>query len=366
MSFIDRYERTLIDGARRAAAVEHAPPADPPAPARQPRRPRRALWAGGLLAAAGTAAVLAIPAGSTLSPVDEARAALTPGPAILHFKVRPISQPPGGGAPPACMPTEPSEFWQTTTAPLAVKSRSGAAADGTACDTGPRLPDDTELLPTMQTESSFAEGAAPDTGVEVHYSPDLRHAVKLTGVRTQDVGRVLDVTAPLNGFVATDATDPQAALRKLLAAPNLRDEGESTDASGQKVRTFVLPEPTFDGDDAARPKDGTLTYVVDAESYAPKRVELRQATNTAAPGEPARFEVFTTGFVFDSWERLPLDDKHRRLLEIDLPAGASVVTGTPRELYQDLTREERLAREQTGKARLQAYLAEQRSAQSTP
>lgn len=370
MSFIDRYERTLIDGAKRVAERPPMPasnataPADVAAAPTRPRRPaRRRLWAGGLVAAAAaTAAVLAIPAGSQLSPIEEARAALTPGPAIIHLKVRSLMDPPPGMPLPPCMPVDPTEMWQTTTAPMRRKIIGGRSPADADCPNG-TMPDDTAVTASMQVifASTAGEGSS---GHDVFYSPDLKHAVKVTGAG--ESLRSLDLTAPDEGFSSPQASDPQATLRRFLTSPDIEYVGQSTTATGSDIRTFVLPEPTLEGDDPDRPKDGTLTYVVDAETYAPKRVELRQRVNVAQPDEPAHYQEVMTGFAFDAWERLPLDAEHEKLLEIDVPPDATVVTGTPKEIYQDLTRKERLARRKAGKARLDAYLAEQHAVGRNP
>lgn len=352
MNFLDRYEHQLVDAARRRASAV-------PASTSPPRRSRRGVWLGGLAAAglAAAAAGMLLPAGSKLSPVQQAQAQLGGGDAILHFRVNGLV-PSVDGTPIASAAEcrgEPQEFWVATQGALRERVRRTMVPPDPPCGDGdPYVPmaDGTPMVGMVEEARSG--------NITLTFVPALKRAVRMKVMVASDVRPQINIAPEaLTGAIVTNDHKPvdlQAQLRALLSHPGLRDEGE-TMQSGRKVRTFVVPEAPVDGDDPDRPKDGTVTYVVDAESFAPVTVTVRGARMSSAPGEPKKFQYVTEGLEFFEWERLPVTPANEALLEIDLPPDVTTVSGTSDEWYRDSTREERKAREAQGRVALESYLA---------
>lgn len=347
MSFIDRFEDELLTAATRERDRHTA---------RRRRWRLPAIGLGGMAAiGAAAAAILLIPAGGRLSPVEEARAALGAADEIVHFKIDTSVAVEGFDQKVLCKPDEPLEVWQATGGPPRIRFRHPAQVLGDQCGPRVRMPDGTPILGVYQT--------AFEGNIETTYTPELRRAV-----RTEyDPDRLPFLNVSLapddSGFVAEgkEGQDQQAVLRQLLAAPGLRDLGVSEEG-GREIRRFVLPESKFKGDDPDRPKDGTITYVVDARTFAPISVVKRFAMDVSAleqeKGKKKVFRYHLERVVFPLWERLPLDARHEPLLRIQLPPGTSVVSGTTDHWYQS-PRPQRVKWEQEGDARLKAYEARQ-------
>lgn len=358
MSFIDRYEKTLLDAARRQAET---------GPAVRSRRPRRAAWIGGIAIAgvAAAAGALLLPAGARLSPIEQAQAALEPGAQILHLKILTVPDTRWFERP-RCFPTEPIEMWQATEGDVRLRVRTPEPTAESGCPTENFLPDDTPVAGSVDYASR--------PGERTSYSPTMRRAVRLT---TPDGGgqppTQLDLVAPALGFSNTSnqASDPQAGLRRVLGSPGVRDEGESTDKSGRLVRTFRADVPIETPNQGRAYKASTVDYVVDAESFKPVRVTHRVTADISGMDEegpateedgavpPPVWKEMATTLEFPLWEYFPLDADHEHLLEIDIPADATVIESDERTFSQDLTRDERLQRAKDGKERFERWKAEQ-------
>lgn len=103
--------------------------------------------------------------------------------------------------------------------------------------------------------------------------------------------------------------DPVDAAREALASGDLRDAGPG-EVDGRSVRRLL--------------SGNTLEYDVDAETFAPVRVRMFGHW-AGEVDSPYPLERMAEDVTFETYETLPVDADTERLLELDPPAGTTVV-----------------------------------------
>lgn len=287
----DPYDRYLDDfGARLQAAVSA-----------RPRRPRRRLALGSLIATAAVAAALVLvlpgsPAGRPLDVVAEARAALAPPGEIVYLRITTSwSADPGGTAP----PPSTTEQWTAADPPrwrlvqtLPRDHRNGTVSDGD----GRRI--------VGRQEFAYAAGRQSD------YRVELNRLLINTGY--SEHGAAAKRPGPLGG-------DPATELRAMLTHGKVTDAG-LVDTGGRTVRRLIS-ESSGSGGPARR-----FTYDVDPDTFAPVRGVLR--LRFGFPAGTRSPVVLTSTFTVDRYERLPINAQTAKLLTIATNARTKVTVVT--------------------------------------
>lgn len=247
--FIEDFERLLRDAAH----------------ARARRAPRRAaLRLTVALAVAG--AVIAVVASGGDRPTGEVAApAQAPG-EILHMRIR-TDRPKGFGGPKHTY----QESWSARE-PRRWRLKQWAVG-GSPLHRGP-------------TELAYGAGE--------HFSYERKRLTIRRGAH--------DARFP--SFFSRTDRDPDVALRELVDAGKLTDEGE-LQVGGRTVRRLVK-------DDGVR----RTVYDVDPQTFVPLA-----GTTTYRTPKGSSMPPFTAPFVVEAYERLPLTPETERRLRIDPPAG---------------------------------------------
>jgi hypothetical protein len=275
---LDRYMDAFGDRLRDAATT-----------AGRGRRPRLLLLAGPAVAAALalTALLLLLPGGSTtrrLDVVAEARAALQPQDGrLIHLVVRQHVVDPHRPGFHVSAPPVTTEQWSAT--------------DPVRWRVAWVQPDNVVRNGGKPIEIAYADGA------EETYYPRSNRLRRVTGVG--------HFSAPAAHPLGTD---PVAALRSMLAAGRLRDDG-AAEVDGRPVRRLVgTRSRTFDRRRVTVP----VVYYVDPTTFAPVRARL------GVPF-PLKGDVpLTVVLDFRRFERLPLTPANAELLKIHPRPGADV------------------------------------------
>ena len=291
-------ERFFDDfGARLGAAAQATP-----------RRERRRRTLAGTLAVACLLAVALLvaassgPGGRRLDAVAAARAALAPHGAVVHLRL-------------------------TTTIPSAKVMATRTTEQWTATDpprwrlvqTVPRATPGYRVLGSDGRRVVGREELAYGGGRASTY--EVANGLLTIQEGFADDGPAAQPPSLLRGDPATD-------LRTMLAAGRVVDAG-LVRAHGRTVRRLTTRSATHGATHTE------LTYDVDPETFAPVGGSLRFVgrLQRLRPGSPPRTTGFTTSFRVDAYERLPLDARTAKLLEIAPARGARVVV---------VSREERL------------------------
>lgn len=284
-------------------------------PARGKGRPRAARWRGPTLATAAVAGLLAalvIPHFGGADAVESARAAIgVPRDGILHVKVRYEHGPyvstgsywdgdPRKGGRVVGRTTGDSERW---TAPNPWRQRD---VQFLATPDGGQATIQTAVGPTTLSTRNSWDGR---TSTE-RLSPD--EAARIARGRA---GARVDLASVAAGF----GEDPVGAIRLMLQADTLQSDG-TVDVGGRVAIRLVGNSPGFRDAGGSWSPRVEWTYLVDQESYAPLQVTSVQVL-PARPRDPepaAREERrIVQRWIFEVFERLPLNEQTEQLLEID-------------------------------------------------
>ena len=300
-------------------------------------RMRNGLAAAAVVVAVGLGALVALPGGERLDPVDRARAALAEDGGILHWVSAFQFIGPNETEQPfdRARPHGGMEVWTATTGDdrwrMRTPDASGVRSCGTALFQGLSRRRSVVAL-VAPTESAFGPTTASN------YSPWSRAMV------VQELSEKYEdrrVGPPLMQPALRDR-DPRDLVREIRAAlerGQLSDRGV-VERRGQTVRKLVgtapqqLPKrPNSDtATQIANPNQ--LTYFVDAETFAPVELRVRRYTVWSRAGGYKHWKWVTNIDHFLRFERLDDTPANRALLEIDAPAGTKVirlpVNGDPR------------------------------------
>lgn len=292
-------------------------------------RLRNGLAATAVVVAVGLGALVALPGGERLDPVDRARAALAEDGGILHW----VSQSEFVG------PTETEQgldrtkaalgiqFWTATTGDdrwrMATPDPSGVRRCGVSIfQTGERR--DRQVVPLVAPNET-AYGPTTSTT----YSPWSRAAIVQTlSKKLQDRW-----TGPPMMSPTLDARDPRDLVRTIRVAlerGQLVDRGV-VQRNGRTVRKLVGTRPQ---QQLTQPRSETaikvanpdqLTYFVDADTFAPVELRVRHYGVWSRAGGYKHWKWVTNIDHFLQFERLPDTPANRELLQIDLPAGTEII-----------------------------------------
>jgi hypothetical protein len=331
--FADQFTADLEQAAtthsRRWLPVRGAALPTRAAAARPAVRKRRVVTAGAGLAIAGTAAALVIGIGGRdLDVVGEARAAVAPGPYILHIRTE------------ATWP-EPRSAGETTIADR------WTATNPTRWRLATRITDDqlrrggpSDLRPGDDTiqETAYAGGA------QSHYDSSTKTMTVVTGFDPHGVASRVPAGFELAGATA----DPLEAIRGMLARGDVRDAGTAT-VDGRAVRRLRGTIPATK-EHPAWPVEAD----VDASTFAPVRLrytEILRLPKGLVHRKGSAAELAThlkIDLHFTAYERLPITRANERLLQIQPAPGATVTTISHDALLAKLHRTTRCHRVKSG------------------
>jgi hypothetical protein len=277
---------------------------DTPSPEKRRRRASRPLLAGAT--ALALAAALVVSADLGAGPPDviaEAKAALEPRDDVLHLvlvggPVTPAGRPAGevisddGGRTTRRLARR-IEQWSTT-APLRFRSRR-EAVDAT---TGKRgvwnsgLTSDTSGEGTAWSDKTWDQSPAQTSPLK-NIAP---------------YGDIAEV-----GILRT--TDPATQLRRQLEAGEFTNRGTTT-IDGTTLRRLIATVPGRAESNGYVP-DQRIVYLIDPETYAPRRFELQHRAPAGAK-VPDRLKRFIPAerFEISTYEHLPLDGTSRALFAV--------------------------------------------------
>lgn len=307
-------------------------------------RVRSGLAAAAVVVAVGLGALVALPGGERLDPVDRARAALADDGGILHWLVAfdfvgpnqaeedfDRSNPPTG-----------MEIWTATRGEdrwrMRTPDRSGVQSCGGAlfqAAGGRRAP---MLSVVSPTESAHAPNEMS------HYSPWSRALV------VQELGAELEsrLSGPPmlpSSLGGEDPRDVVQAIRAALERGDLTDRGV-VERYGRSVRRLVgtvpqqLPKRPNSQTATRIANPEQLTYYVDAETFAPVELRVRRYTVWSRAGGYEHWKWVTHVTHFLRFERLEDTPANRALLAIDAPPGTAIVrvpaVGVPRNVPRRL------------------------------
>ncbi|MEH3054401.1 MAG: hypothetical protein PGN13_10415 [Patulibacter minatonensis] len=334
------------------------------ATARSERRRRRGFLGAGVGAmaiAAGLGALVILPGAAKLDPVAEARAALEGADesGVLHYVVATeqlgLEDFPGSAG---SRTIPPMEVWTATSGGEAWRMRFPADGRPARCEV--------EQYGTVRGRPIGPELVTPieraqDETTSTAYSPFSRTVVTVPRPHVDGRHRPSPLTVtPV--FGRADARDPVAMVRAALRDGDLHDAGptviegrqvrklvgrideaseaerrqreadQTRDAADEKAgRLLDVAEQTKQASWAIKARPTTLTYFVDARSYAPVQLRVvRYAVWVDARGKD-HWRAIESRDHYSVYERLPDTPPNAQLLTIRPPAGTRVVheTQTP-------------------------------------
>lgn len=320
--------------------------------ARAERRRRRALrsaTAATALAAVGLGALVAVPGGRTLDPVEAAQAAVAEG-GILHYVLRTEFLGPGDQRPQAQvvrLKRPGAEVWVDASVPARFRVREQGAPTSCGVLSFGRLPGRggplTGPMLTAPMES------ARDGRTQVIYSRFSRAAV----VQTLPPRRGGQRDSATRLDFGSDPTDPVRAIREALSSGQLRDAG-TINLGGRRVRQLVGeagPTPDEARSLRARPyperRDWRRRQQRTGQPMVPTRYRYLVDASTAVPVElrAERYVVWSRAGGYDHWKwtgdiqrfssfvRLPDTPEHRSLLTVNFPAGTTIFRSSPTGVF---------------------------------
>lgn len=308
---------------------------------RAERRRRRAIGggaAGTFAAAVALGALVAVPGGARLDPVERARAALAADGAILHWEMATDQIVPGSRLNGKPNPNPPAiALWTATSG--ADRWRMRQPANGLPRFCGLSVLVSPQGLPTRSAKPQQTTELVSPT--EYSFSPDRRSSYSpfskaMVVVQIDQASRSSEPPGPglLNSSLgAADPRDPVQAIRQALERGLLRDAG-LTSYRGRQVRKLVgRVEQQMSASSRKRKlargeiiRPNELTYYVDSATYAPVELQTRRYSVWSRAGGYRHYKWVTNIERFTAFERLADTPENRRLLDIQPPPGTVVET----------------------------------------
>lgn len=286
---------------------------------------RRAALAGAAAAVLASVAAVSLdvapPSVPKLDAVAQARAALMPSDAIVHYTVA-LTR---GSASADCNPG-PMQVWRASNPrrwravqPVSDNPECGTIdlSQGMGPVTAPRF----EVSYTEKQTAFYVPGRnvmLVITGHDKAVYDDSSAASMAASI--QLLVTPPDRTRIKRGadFVDNRPPDMISDIEQKLAARELRDEGDTT-RGGREVRVLTGETVRRDGEHVfSRTR---IEYVVDAKTFAP--VSATTTTTDTSSGA-----TDSTTATFGGYERIPLTRDSRKLLEIDAAPGTQVIERT--------------------------------------
>ncbi len=308
-AFGQEFAAAIADDA--AAAPSLARPA-------QARKLRRRLVRFGGIGVATLAAVAAVvvflpilPSPGQHDVVSGARAKLGKPGMILHYVISTgIRSGPSESGPCAARQTE---IWQTTLGPLRFRTLDS--------------PEDPKCGRSMLADGTFTRGpieSSSEPGRTVTYYPALRKMLVMTGSSGTLTGG-LPALDPAN---QSGAGELITTLRRLFRERRLRELKRGREG-GRDVVYLVGKVDKAPGTKSTF----HLKYIVDAQTYAPVRLERRMVTRFRGVGYAS-----TSVWRFSKYEQLPVTPANETLLTIRPTGPVKITTKTLDEFRADAER----------------------------